>query len=80
MTELKPCPFCGYNHMEVAWRRSTITLVDDVIAPIYYMIRCRCGAAMLVRMRNYDDDLDYLPIATEASRIATEKWNRRMEE
>lgn len=78
MTELKPCPFCGREDMSVSWRRAVVKVVrDENILGTDYMIRCRCGATMLVRMKNRDDDDDDLPTATEASRIVTERWNKR---
>lgn len=79
MTNLKPCPFCGHEDMSVSWRRCVVKVVrDENVMGTDYMIRCRCGGAMLVRMKNRDDDDDDLPTATEAARIATERWNRRV--
>ena len=78
--ELKPCPFCGSEdismggipiHNECAWGNPN---------EMHWAVGCRrCGGAMLVRMSNYDG-FDDLPTATEASRIATERWNKRARE
>ena len=77
--ELKPCPFCGNELISVGWARSRSAYVgEDVMIAIYYMVGCGCGATMLVRMKNRDDDDDDLPTATEAARIATERWNKRV--
>lgn len=76
--ELKPCPYCGNELISMGWTYSNRGYVDgDLITSAYYMITCGCGATMLVRMKNRDDDDDDLPTATEASRIATERWNKR---
>ena len=81
MTELKPCPFCGREDMSASWRRTVVKVVrDENILGTDYMIRCRCGAAVIVRMKECDNVDDGLPTATEAARIASEKWNRRMTE
>ena len=79
MTEkLKPCPFCGNKFISMGWGRSNRSFVDgNVMMSTYYMVTCGCGATMLVRMKNCDDDDDDLPTATEAARIATERWNKR---
>lgn len=78
MTDLKPCPFCGNEDMSVSWRRAVVKAVrDEIILGTDYMIRCRCGAAMIVRMKECDNVENDLPTAAEASRIATERWNRR---
>ena len=75
--KLKPCPFCGRRDMSVERRRSIITLEDDhSIVTRYHMIRCRCGASMMVAMQDEDED-DGLPTAKEAAWIASERWNRR---
>ena len=80
MTELKPCPFCGRRDMSVEWRRSMIALTDEhSIVTRYHMIRCRCGACMMVEMQNKNEDCA-LPYAKEAAKIASEKWNRRKTE
>ena len=79
MTELKPCPFCGNKLISIGWARSNRACLGvDIMIATYYMVGCRCGATMLVRMKNRDDDDDDLPTATEASRIATERWNKRI--
>ena len=81
MTNLKPCPFCGREDMSVSWRRSIVKVVhDENILETDYMIRCRCGAAVIVRMKECDNVNNDLPTAEEAARIATEKWNRRVME
>ena len=77
--KLKPCPFCGRRDMSVEWRRSIIALEDErSIITRYHMIRCRCGACMMVAMQDEDED-DSLPTAKEAAWIASERWNRRIE-
>ena len=77
--ELKPCPFCGNEYVSMGWARSTRGYVDSgLIKSTYYTIVCGCGATMLVRMKNRDDDDDDLPTAKEAARIATERWNKRV--
>ena len=77
--ELKPCPFCGHEDMSVSWRRTVVKVVrDENILGTEYMIRCRCGAAVMVRMKECDNVENDLPTATEAARIATERWNRRV--
>ena len=79
MTELKPCPFCGCEDMSVSWRRAVVKVVrDENILGTDYMIRCRCGATMLVRMKECDNVENDLPTLEEASRIATKKWNKRV--
>lgn len=76
--ELKPCPFCGNELISVGWTYSHRTYVGgDITTGVYWTIRCRCGATMLVRMRSHDDYETDFPTATEASRIATERWNKR---
>lgn len=76
--ELKPCPFCGNEYVSMGWARSNRAFVgEDVMMATYYMVGCRCGATMLVRMKNHDDDDVDLPTATEAARIVTERWNKR---
>ena len=76
--ELKPCPFCGNELISMGWGCSNRSFVDgNVMMSTYYMVTCGCGATMLVRMKNRDDDDDDLPTATEAARIATERWNER---
>ena len=72
--ELKPCPFCGREDMSVSWRR---VVRDENILGTDYMIRCRCGASVIVRMNECDNVENDLPTATEAARIATERWNKR---
>ena len=76
--ELKPCPFCGNEYVSMGWARCNRGYADGGLKSTYYMITCGCGATMLVRMKNRDDDDDDLPTATEASRIATERWNKRV--
>ena len=79
MTELKPCPFCGRGDMSVSWRRTVVKVVhDENILGTDYMIRCRCGAAVIVRMKECDNVDNGLPTAAEAARIATERWNKRV--
>lgn len=76
--ELKPCPFCGNEYVSMGWVRSNRACLGvDIMIATYYMVGCGCGATMLVRMKNRDDDEDDLPTATEAARIATERWNKR---
>ena len=79
MTKVKPCPFCGREDMSVSWRRVVVKVVrDENIIGSEYMIRCRCGAAVIVRMKECDNVNNDLPTAEEAARIATERWNRRV--
>ena len=79
--ELKPCPFCGNEYVSMGWARSRSAYVgEDTTTAVYWTIGCRCGATMLVRMKNRDDDDDDLPTEKEASRIATERWNKRVRE
>ena len=82
MTKLNPCPFCGHEDMSVSWRRTVVKVVrDENILGTEYMIRCRCGAAVIVRMKECDNVENDFPTATEAARIAIEKkWNRRVKE
>ena len=51
---------------------------DENIIGTDYMIRCRCGAAVIVRMKECDDVDNDLPTAKEATGIAVEKSNRRV--
>lgn len=79
MTELKPRPFCGRGDMSVSWRRCVVKVVNDEnIMGTEYMIRCRCSAAVIVRMKECDNVENDLPTAEEAARIAMERWNRRV--
>lgn len=79
MTELKPCPFCGREDMSVSWRHAVVKVVrNENILITEYMIRCRCGAAVIIHMKECDNVNNDLPTAEEAARIATEKWNRRV--
>ena len=81
MTELEPCPFCGREDMSASWRRAVVKVVrNENILGTDYMIRCRCGAAVIVRMKECDNVDNSFPTAEEAARIATEKWNRRVVE
>ena len=76
--ELKPCPFCGNEYVSMGWVRSNRACLGvDIMIATYYMVGCRCGATMLVRMKNRDDDDDDLPTAKEAARIVTDNWNKR---
>ena len=76
--ELKPCPFCGNELISMGWARSRSAYVgEDTTTAVYWTIGCRCGATMLVRMEDCDDDEGDFPTATEAAKIATERWNRR---
>ena len=62
----------------MGWVRSRSAYVgEDTTTAVYWTIGCRCGATMLVRMEDVNDDEGDLPTATEASRIATERWNKR---
>ena len=77
--ELKPCPFCGNERISMGWGRCNRGYVDvGLIKSTYYMVTCGCGATMLVRMKNRDDDDDDLPTATEAAKIVTDNWNKRV--
>lgn len=79
MNKLKACPFCGREDMNVSWRRTVVKVVrDENIMGTDYMIRCKCGAAVIVRMKECDNVENELPTAEEAAKIATEKWNRRV--
>ena len=79
MTKLKPCPFCGNEDVSVSWRRTVVKVVrDENVMGTDYMIRCRCGAAVIVRMKECDNVDNDLPSASDAAKIATEKWNRRV--
>ena len=78
MTNFKPCPFCGREDVSVSWRGIVVKVVrDENILGTDYMIRCRCGAAMIVRMKECDNVDNSLPTAEEAARIAVKRWNRR---
>ena len=79
MTKLNPCPFCGREAVSVSWRRTVVKVVrHENILGTDYMIRCTCGAAVIVRMKECDNVENDLPTAEEAARIATERWNRRV--
>ena len=81
MTKLNPCPFCGREDVSVSWRRTVVKVVrDENILGTDYMIRCRCGAAVIVRMKECDNVDNSLPTAEEAARIAMKRWNRRVKE
>ena len=79
MTKLNPCPFCGNDLIHVGRTYSDRTVIGDkVILSCYYTIVSKCGASMIIRMKNRDDSEEDLPTIKEAARIAIEKWNRRV--
>lgn len=78
MTELKPCPFCGNELISIGWARFNRGYAYGDLKSTYYMVTCKCGASMFIRMKNCDDDEDDLPTEKEAVKIAMERWNRRV--
>ena len=73
-TELKPCPFCGSNNLEI---RHSIAVGEAL-----YIVCRDCGVAMIGEKtaERYEDAGNgfYRKIAPKtAEEVVVEKWNRR---
>lgn len=89
MTELKPCPFCGYGKPQIdrKRRRAGYTGLDDIVYRDTYSVRChRChsrggtasGLTLLSGCR-VPEPPEWLTTADELKAKAIEAWNRRAE-
>ena len=89
MTELKPCPFCGYNKLKIdrKRKRAGYTGLDDIVYYDTYSVRCpKCfgrggavGGRVLAGILYVDRIPEWATTADELKSKAAEAWNRRAE-
>ena len=77
-TELKPCPFCGGNEIEIK------DYTDRKYGFDGYEIRCKCGlrfASGSVHEHYWEGKRYFTPMTENSKKIAYDKmvdgWNRR---
>jgi len=77
LPKMDPCPFCGSRRLErSAWGEGFGRVIHRYLG----QVKCRdCGGSMLAEFVPPDPEQAGGECLAEARRLATERWNRRVE-